>query len=425
MQKNMIKYRKQVIIMKVLLINHFPLEGSGSGVYTKTLATNLIKRNHQVAIIYPENTIESTYNDNIIHYPVIFNSEDIPFNFPCFTTHPRSSFNFKNMTEDEKNLYEKVFFNKILEVIEDFEPDIIHANHIWTLSGISAEIAKIYNIPLILTCHGTDLIGINDEYNDKVINPRGRNWADKAVEYADTIITISNDNKTMATNLFNDNIGKFVLINNAINSDIFKYDPSISKSKILEELNLPIKNNLVSFAGKLTYIKGVDTLLKASQLYQNEDTITIISGDGEERQKLENYVKDNSIENVFFIGNQPQNKLSKIYNISNCLVVPSRKEAFGLVAVEAMACGIPVIATNQGGLKELIDKDVGLVFEVDDYKTLANDIEKILNKDITFDKEKIINKSNKYYSEDNLTNKVEKIYNKALHKINVAKNNIR
>ena len=85
--------------MKILLINHFPLAGSGSGTYTKNLAVSLARLGIQVTVILPENTEDFTPVPGIRLVPVYFTPEDgseapegaLPFNFPCFTTHPRST----------------------------------------------------------------------------------------------------------------------------------------------------------------------------------------------------------------------------------------------------------------------------------------------------------------------------------------------
>ena len=80
--------------MKVLLINHFPLEGSGSGTYTKNIALHLRKRGHEVCVIFPENR-PVLMLPGIRMFPVMFSAgkaswSSLPFNFPCFTTHPRA-----------------------------------------------------------------------------------------------------------------------------------------------------------------------------------------------------------------------------------------------------------------------------------------------------------------------------------------------
>ena len=189
--------------MKILFVNHFPLTGSGSGVYTANLAKSLNRLGHEIAIVFPENRQNYEKYEGINLYPVFFKGEeDIPntdqldMNFPCFTTHPRSTFNFREMTDDQKDQYEKAFMKKINSVIEDFKPDIVHAQHIWTLAGISAVCCNKHNIPLVVTCHGTDLMGIKDE---KERNENwGTKWANYAVDYTDSIVTISKDSNALA-----------------------------------------------------------------------------------------------------------------------------------------------------------------------------------------------------------------------------------
>lgn len=121
--------------MKILLINHLPLVGSGSGVYTTNLAKTLQKMGNEICIIMPENETKNVNSDefkNIKIHPVYFkNEEEIPgqlnFNFPCFTSHPRSSLNYYDMTGEQLNEFYNAFDKAIKEEIEIFKPDIIHS----------------------------------------------------------------------------------------------------------------------------------------------------------------------------------------------------------------------------------------------------------------------------------------------------------
>lgn len=90
--------------MRVLLINHFPLTGSGSGVYTKNIADSLVKKDNQVCMIFPENQKVKSSFENIKYHPVYFKDKEkieggLEFNFPCFTTHPRSVKQFYDLEE--------------------------------------------------------------------------------------------------------------------------------------------------------------------------------------------------------------------------------------------------------------------------------------------------------------------------------------
>ena len=399
--------------MKILYINHFPLIGSGSGVYTNTIAKSFAKKGNSSIVIYPDNNDKTNEEENITYYPVLFKSHKLPFDFPCFTTHPLSTFAFTSMTDEEKKLYEDVFRDKIEEVIIKEKPDIIHGNHIWTLSGIGAELAKKYHIPLVLTCHGTCILGVLEE--EKLKHNWGTKWAHIAADYSDRIITISNDNKQNVERIFPNNKDKTVLIKNGINTDVFKHDKAIDKEQVLKDFNIPGNyDKIVTFAGKLTYIKGVDTLLDAATIYEDDNTLTIIAGDGEAKEDLIDLAKKNNLKNVFFIGNRSQEELNKLFNIATCSVVSSRKDAFGLVAAEAMASGAPVIVTNHGGLKDLVNDEVGFLFEIGNHNTLAKDILKILNKEVIFDKNKISQYAISNFSQDKMVKEVEKIYEEAI-----------
>ena len=165
--------------MKILLVNHFPLTGSGSGVYNANIAHSLMRKGHDVRIVMPENIKVS---DSHLH-PVYFKGEEniegsLPFNFPCFTTHPRSVKSFHDLTAEELYLYKKAFTDALAEEVENFEPDVIHASHIWIL----ADIASSFDVPLVITAHGTDLFGYNE-------SPRFREEAERAVTNAFKIIS--------------------------------------------------------------------------------------------------------------------------------------------------------------------------------------------------------------------------------------------
>lgn len=387
--------------MKILLINHFPLTGSGSGVYTYNIAKSLAKLGNEVCIIFPENELVEA-NEKIKLHPVYFNgvNNGIPFNFPCFTTHPRSTKTFYELTSNELNIYKDAFRKAIEKEIRDFQPDVIHSGHIWTLSNIAGD----YNIPLVITAHGTDLIGFekSDIYKEDCY---------LAYEKAQKIITISKDNKNLVDNIFGSQ--KSELIPNGYDPEVF-YPEVIDKEKFLKQFGItkPYKN-IISFAGKFTKEKGIDTLLKALKLYENDDTITILAGDGELFNEMIELKNKLGINNVVFIKNQPHNILRQLYNVANISIVPSRKEAFGLVVIEALACKTPVIGTNTGGIKDIINERVGRLIEVDDYIKLAENVKYLLDNE-PFDYDYIASYAKDKYAQDQFTNKLIALYNEVI-----------
>lgn len=385
--------------MRILLINHFPLTGSGSGVYTENVAYSLIKQGHEVCVIFPENEKSKEYDFKT--HPVYFNKGSLDFNFPCFTTHPRSNKTFYDLSDDELNKYIIAFRKAISDEVLSFKPDVIHAGHIWILASIAAE----FDIPLVITAHGTDLIGY-----DK--SKKFRKMAEDAAKKANHIITISVENEAMVKKVFPFTKDKVICIPNGYNTDVF-YPETLNKDSVLAEFGINKHyEKVVSFAGKFTYFKGIDVLLKAALSYENDNVITILAGDGELFGEMNDMAKDLGLQNVVFLGNQSHDALRKLYNIADVSLVPSRSEAFGLVVVEAMACGTPVIGTDEGGIRDIITLETGFLISKDDASDLALKVKQILDGDVIFDRNKIAKYAMKKYSQDNFTKKLIKVYNK-------------
>ena len=360
--------------MKILMINHFPLEGSGSGTYTKNLATQLAKLGHEVCIILPENTVDFPQYEGVRLHPVYFTNPDdptatdagaLPFNFPCFTTHPVSVTAFDDLDEEQMQAYLDAFKRAIDEELDGFAPDIVHGQHVWALPSLAAGCG----VPLVLTAHGTDLMGY-DKW------PGMRHFAETAMDACARVICISADNEQLVRDAFPQHVGKIVRMRNGYNPDIF-YPQQPDRAGVLGAYGIDYAGeDVILFAGKMTRFKGIDVLLDAAALYEVRlpNAITVLAGDGEERSNLESQAARLGLSRVRFIGNVTQGELARLYNIADIDLVPSRREPFGLVAVEAMACGTPVVATNQGGLPDFVNEAVGSLVAPEDASDLADGI---------------------------------------------------
>jgi len=393
--------------MRILLINHFPMQGSGSGVYVANIARSLEKRGHKTCIISPENTsIFSDIGDIKLH-PVFFKFEEEienqqNFNFPCFDPHPRSSMLFCNMTEEQIEQYKNAFKQAIKQEIEQFKPDIIHAQHIWILSSIAAD----FGIPVVITSHGSDIMGYNDwkEFHS---------YAHSAMDKCKKTIAISKYNAEMIKNIHKENSDKVVTILNGYDQNKF-YKGIYNRKTVLRELGINKKyKKVVCFSGRLAQNKGIDILLQAAKIYEKEDTLTLIAGYGEEYNYLNNLSKELGLKNVVFLGHKDANSLRKIYNISDVCAVPSRQEAFGLVALESIACGTPVVASNQGGIPDFINEDVGILIEKENVEQLADAILKTINKEKKYNSNKIAKYAKNNYKQDLLIDKLIGVYKAA------------
>jgi glycosyltransferase involved in cell wall biosynthesis len=395
--------------MKILIMNHFPLEGSGSGIYTKNLARELSERGNEVTVIYPEHEQKNYkgFKSRVIKFNNgNGNDYDIDFNFPCFTTHPISNNTYYNLSEKQIKEYIDAFYKAAKEEIDLMKPDIIHAQHLW----IAPYIASKFDIPYVVTAHGTDLKGfVKDE--------RYHKYAIEGAKKASKIITISNQVDREVTELYKIKNNKEIIMNGYDENLFMRRNKGIKEG--LNEFGInKITDHVVSFAGKLADFKGVDVLLRAAKIYErklNNNVTTIIAGDGALREELLKLKDELGLVNVHFIGHVTQNQLVSLYNLADVSTVPSRTEPFGLVAIEALACGTPVVGTNQGGLPDFINDKVGTLVPVEDYQALADAIiNEIFNDNKEERAEYCYNYALKNFSWKKSLDKVEKVYDEVI-----------
>jgi glycosyltransferase involved in cell wall biosynthesis len=295
----------------------------------------------------------------------------LPFNFPCFTTHPRSVVAFKDLDDAQMAAYLDAFQQAIDQEVADWQPDVIHGQHVWALPSLA--VGK--GVPLVLTAHGTDLMGY-DKW------PEMRHFAETAMEGCVKVICISKDNEALIRKTFPAHVDKIQRMRNGYNPAIF-FPQQLDRAEVLGAYGVDYQGQrLALFAGKLTNFKGVDVLLDAAAIIaqKDPDVFIPIAGDGEERANLEAQKAALDLPNVQFLGNVTQDALCRLYNIADVDLVPSRREPFGLVAVEAMACGTPVVATNEGGLPDFVNDSVGGLVPVEDAPALADKILDVLDR---------------------------------------------
>lgn len=384
--------------MRLLIINHFPLEGSGSGIYTKNIAARMKDRGIDVKTI----VINSHKNKDNYSFPV----RTIVYpEFPCFTSHPKSSSTFYDLSRQEMNEYFNLFYNTIKKEVEEFKPDLIHCQHLW----VAPYVARKTKIPYLITAHGTDIKGFK---KDK----RYHNAALKGAEGAEKIITISKRVHNQVKKYYNIEEDKLKLIWNGFDEKLF-HPKEVDLDKLWRRV-LPTKKNfnpkkIVSFVGKLTHFKGVDILLKAGSKYEaaDDDITTLIIGSGDLDQKLKKQAERLDLKNFYFLGNLPQKLIVKINNIADIAVVPSRDEPFGLVALEALACGTPVIATNTGGLTDFINEKIGRLIPEEDPAALAEAVISSIKKNDKDKKGKIAyNYAHNNFSWNRVADDLEALY---------------
>jgi glycosyltransferase involved in cell wall biosynthesis len=145
--------------------------------------------------------------------------------------------------------------------------------------------------------------------------------------------------------------------------DIHKFSPG--KSTLRKNLGLSEKDFIILFSGRLHKVKGVDCLAEATKYMALPSLHLVVAGDGDEREHFKNIVTPNiGSANLHMLGAVPNSEMTDIYRGSNVAVLPSKMEATSIAGLEAMACGLPLIASRVGGLPYIIDEGIsGLLIE--------------------------------------------------------------
>ena len=245
-----------------------------------------------------------------------------------------------------------VLFGFFRGIFRDF--DIIHAHYAAPQGFLGLLLKYTKRRPLVITVHGSDITVLS---KSSVFRPILR----FVLKNADRVIAVSAFLKREVEKL-GVSEGKVEVIYGGV---------TISKEG--EAFDMPGK--VIAFVGSLVPQKGVDTLIESVKGIKIKDTNLAIVGGGPERKGLEALAA--GMGNIQFLGRREG--LKDILTKSDVLVLPSREEGFGLVLLEAMALGTPVVATNVGGIPEIVEDRVsGILVEKDNPEQLASAISKVL-----------------------------------------------
>lgn len=269
--------------------------------------------------------------------------------------------------------------------------DVVHA-HYW-LSGWVAELARRYwDTPFVQMFHTTaHMKNAVSAHVEQETDLRVR-MEKRLLTLSDGIIAANPDERADLIWQMGVPTEKVCTIPPGVDLDLFHPLPRASSRA---QTGLDPNRPIVLFVGRIDPIKGIDTLIDAAQIIlsrgrlDNLPLFVIVGGDLETGrpvgplQRVAESIAERGVEEYFrLIGSQPQNELPLYYSAADVAAVPSRYESFGLVAVEALACGVPVVASRAGGLRFTIDEGhTGLLVKPQSPVALADGLELVLGND--------------------------------------------
>ena len=312
------------------------------------------------------------------------------------------TYRYKNYNYIPKNPLMFKVFNKRMEklykeiVKKEGAIDIIHAqSSLW--GGISAAyIAEKYNIPLVITEHSSVERGpyVKKSYIPFICN---------SYKKAQKVITVGNGLKNEIESLSGRQ--DIEVIGNLVDLSKFTIKKRIKNEKF-------IFFSLAFLEGE----KGFDTLIKSfAKKFKDKEAVLYIGGDGSQRSWLEALTVENGVKDqIIFLGALSRDDVSKWMNKCDCFVLPSRYETFGVVYIEALASGRPVIGALNGGAEDIINNLNGYLIPIDDIDILAEKMIEVYDNIESYDEEEIRIDCLKRFSPKVIVNKIISVYKEVL-----------
>jgi len=263
---------------------------------------------------------------------------------------------------------------------EGLEYDVVHS-HYWLSSWVGRELSQATGAPHVVTFHTLGLIKMQSRAGE--VEPAERPVVEKEVmASADRIIAFSAHERDAMARLYNADPNKVSLVPCGVDLSVFK---PLDQESVRERLGLN-GEKIILYVGRIEPLKGLDLLVEtAAHMDVGESVRMLVVGadanGGRELDRVKQLAKEKNLEDqIDFVGQVDHTELPLYYNAADVCVMPSYSESFGLVALEAMACGTPVVATRVGGLPTIIQHGrTGYLKSWRCPETFANSLEMIIS----------------------------------------------
>lgn len=310
------------------------------------------------------------------------------YRYKDYNYFPKNPMMFKSFNKRMDKLYKEI-------VRKEGKVDIIHA-HSCFWGGIAASyISKKYNIPLVITEHSSLKYAkySRDSYKKYIFD---------AYKEADVLIAVGTGLKEEISGYVDREID---VIPNMVDLNLFYIDNNNNKNE---------KFTFFSCAF-LEEGKGMEDLIKAfADAFKGQDVILNIGGDGSTKNALEELSKELEMDNqIKFLGSLSRTQVSEEMRKCDAFALPSEHETFGVVYIEALACGKPVIGANNGGAEDIIEDCNGIIANRKDIDSIKDALIEIKENYNIYDKNLIRKKVVDKYSEEVLVEGLKGVYKEA------------
>lgn len=266
-----------------------------------------------------------------------------------------------------------------LALLDSWRPTVVHA-HDWLVTHPAIALAEHARVPLVATIHATEA-GRHSGWLSHPLNQQIHSVEWWLANRADALITCSSAMRAEVAHLFEVDPAGITVIHNGIEPKSWRVSPEAVRQT--RHRHSPAGAPLVLYFGRLEWEKGVHDLLAALPRIRRSHpgTRLIVAGRGRQATALVDQARRLRVRrSVDFVGHLPDRRLVATLAAADAVVLPSRYEPFGIVALEAAAAGAPLVSSTAGGLGEVVvDGETGLSFEPGDVDGIVHAVRAVLD----------------------------------------------
>ncbi|WP_079709683.1 N-acetyl-alpha-D-glucosaminyl L-malate synthase BshA [Paraliobacillus ryukyuensis] len=372
--------------MKKIGITCYPSVG-GSGIVATELGKFLAKQGHEIHFI----TSSVPFRLNNLFSNIYFHEVEVN-HYPVFQYAP----------------YDLALANKMAEVIDTEELDILHVHYAMphAICAILAKQMANKDVKIVTTLHGTDITVLGIDKSLKKMIKYG-------IEQSDAVTAVSNSLVKQTKEMLAVE-KEMKVVYNFVDTSEYYYQPSEALKK---EYNIQSNEKVIVHISNFRKVKRIQDVIYAfRKINEKIPAKLLLIGDGPEYSEMHQLVHTLHLEDhVLFLGKQ--SNIAALFSIADLKLLPSEKESFGLVLIEAMACGVPCIGTNVGGIPEVIEhNNNGFIVELGDVEDMAAKAISLLGDDKrwqAFSKQAITHVENHFHAE-HIVEAYQQIYDELL-----------
>ncbi|MEU0882082.1 glycosyltransferase family 4 protein [Lentzea sp. NPDC005914] len=261
----------------------------------------------------------------------------------------------------------------------DWRPDVVHA-HDWLVTHPAVALAESFGVPLVATIHATEA-GRHSGWLSHPLNQQVHSVEWWLANRADSLITCSSAMRSEVAHLFDVDTADVSVLHNGIEPG--GWTVRAKDVGAARRAYSPHGDPLLLFFGRIEWEKGIQDLIAALPRIRrfHRGTRVVVAGGGSQTEWLRDQARKHRVlRAVEFVGHLSDRSLAALLTAANAVVLPSRYEPFGIVALEAAAAGTPLVASTAGGLGEVVlDGVTGLSFAPGDVDGLTRAVRAVLS----------------------------------------------